>query len=260
MVYGVWGFDYPLWTGMWLVEVGPGGVKSTRPLIVPFRASAPVYQNEGVIYSASWSSDSRRIAYTLLGEAWVYDLELDVREQVTRLTEVPLLREAAIESFDAVKEVAWSRDGEWLALALSCNCPSPYSGVAVLHMSTGRIELLADGAWNVGWSADGRWLTLKNMSGDWGPDYTYDFYGADPATGELTNLTRSNPDFDPLLDGYDHFSPSTFQVSGLEWGPDGKYLYTMGDFILGDPGVQDRPALGFVVREDPDSIRAPSLL
>lgn len=38
--------------------------------------------------------------------------------------------------------------------------------------------LLADGAGSVSWSPDGRWITLKKVSGNWGPEYTHDFYGA----------------------------------------------------------------------------------
>jgi hypothetical protein len=125
--------------------------------------------------------------------------------------------------------------------------------VAALDVSSGEVTLLADGAGSVGWSPDGRWITLKNVSGDWGPEYTYDFYRGDPATGELINLTRSNPDFDPLLDGYDHFQPGTYQVFSLDWGPEGRYLYTVQDYGLGNAGVQDRPAVGFVARAGPDS-------
>ncbi len=251
IVYGICGFDYPLWTAMWLVAINTGGIKEIRPLIDPSRASSPVYQNEGVVYSASWSSDSRKIAYTFMGEAWVYDAEEDSHSQVTRITLDPIIRDVAIESFNGVKEVSWSPDSKWLALGLSCNCQNPYSGVAALEISTGNVKLLADGAGNVGWSPDGQWVTIKNVSGDWGPEYTYDFYGADPATGDLINLTSSNPDFDPLLDGYDHFRPGTYQVAELHWGPDGIYLYTIRAYMLGDQGVQDKPAIGFVVREDP---------
>jgi len=173
LVYGEW--DYPRWTGLWLVPVSDTGVGEARPIVAPVEASSPVAQNSGAIEVAAWSPDGKQIAYTFQAEAWIHDLDSAQSQRATDLTEQPLSRSGSTESFDGVREIAWSPDGRLLALGLSCNCPSPWGGVGIIDLDSGETRLLVDGGHGVSWSPDGRWIAFQNASGDWTGGSTFDY-------------------------------------------------------------------------------------
>lgn len=248
LVYGVWGESYPQWTGMWLVPVDSNGAGQVQEVLSPARPEPPVYQNEGVIYAASWAPDGSRIAYSYQGEAWIYDRKSGESEQVTWITERPLIRDGQYEPFDGVREVAFSPRGDYLAIGLTCNCPSPFHGVATVSLDTLETTLIEAGRLT-GWSPDGSLLIFENVTGDWDATYTFDIYGADPVSGKITNLTQSNPGHSPLVDAWDPLKPAAYQTRDIHWAPGGEYLYITLDYHL-----PVAPALGFIVREDPSTI------
>lgn len=243
LVWGGWGMAYPRQTGVWQVKLSEEGTPtSTRALLPPQPARSPVMQNSGEVYSAAWSADSRQVAFTFAAEAWVADLEGGVARQVTHLAEKPLERpEGGSPAFTGVRKVSWSPDGKLLALQLTCECPSPWNGVAVIDPAGGEPRLLVDGATLAGWSPESSQVVVQNSTGDWTSEYTYDFYAVDPQSGELTNLTESTPGYDPLKMGSEGFKPAAYQTAGLRWGPEGARVYEARAY-------NPAPATGFVVR------------
>ena len=249
LVYGEW--DYPRSTGLWLVPVSDEEVGKARLIVAPVEASSPVEQNSGAIAVAVWSPDGRQIAYTFRAEAWIHDLDSGQSQRVTGLTDQPLSHSGSTEPFDGVREIAWSPDGRLLALGLSCNCPSPWSGVGIIDLDSGETRLLADGGHSVSWSPDGHWIAFQNASGDWTGGSTFDFYGVDPGSGEITNLTQSNPGWDPLRPTESTYRDADYQTASLRWGTGGSFLYETLDYSV-EGGMA--PAHGFVVQGDPTTV------
>lgn len=248
LVYGAWGSEYPRWTAMWLVPVDSNGAGQAQEIVSPIRPEPPVFQNEGIIYAASWASDGRRIAYSYQGEAWLYDRESGKSEQVTQIIAKPLIRDGQFEPFDGVREIAFSPRSDYLAIGLTCNCPSPFSGVATVNLTNRETQFIEAGRLT-GWSPDGGMLIFEIVSGDWDAAYTFDIYGADPASGEITNLTQSNPGHDPITDSWDPLKLAVYQTREIHWASGGEYLYITLDYHL-----PFAPALGFIIRQDPQNI------
>jgi len=259
LVYGSWEVKYRPWTALWLVPVTADRAGPAQAIVPPTEATSPVYQNEGIIYRAAWSPDATRIAYSFQGEAWVHDLTTGQTQRLTHLTEEPLPRPGVIDPdqfFNGVRGVAWSPTGDCLALELTCNCPSPWSGVAVVDIDGEGVRLLADGVAHATWSPDGRWVSFRNTTGDWGPGMTYDYYAIEPDSGTLINLTRSNPAWDPLQSPLEAYQDAPYQTANLRWGPDGHYLYATLEF---SQGREMPPRWGFIVRADPEAVLAEHL-
>ena len=254
LAYGQWGLDDPRQTGLWLVTLTEAGSESAQPIVAPGASRSPVEQNSGAVTSVAWSADGAQFAYAYQAEAWVYDLASGQSRQVTRLADAPLARPGATEPLDGVREVAWAPDGASLALGLSCNCPSPWSGVGLVDAPAGQASasqetrLLVDGGQDVGWSPDGRWITFQNAAGDWTGGSTFDFYGVEPASAEVVNLTRSNPGWDPLRPAEGIYQDAPYQTARLHWGPDGRFLFETLDFLT--PGER-APQWGFAVKDGP---------
>jgi WD40 repeat protein len=249
LVYGAWGDETPQWTALWLVSVDSQGPKEALAVVEPVRPELKVHQNSGEIYSVSWAADGRRLAYSFQADAWIYDLTTQTAVQVTHIPENPLSAPEQYEPFDGLRRVSLSPAGQWLAFDLSCNCPGPFSGTGLLDLESGAVRLLQKNSYLLGWSPDGHWVTIRNATGDYGRDYTYDVYGVEPASGQVTNLTRSNPLFDPLLQNWDgNFKPSEYQVTSLKWGPRGEFLYTLEDFFIEGAADPDLTGSGFIAK------------
>jgi hypothetical protein len=249
LIYGDWG--YPRLTGLWWVLVSGQGAAEARPIVAPVEIRSPIAQNSGTIGAAAWSPDGGQIAYTFQAEAWIYELASGQSQRVTNLAEQPLSRPGSTEPFDGVREIAWSPDGRLLALSLSCNCPSPWSGVGIVDLVSRQTHLLVDGGHSISWSPNGRWIAFQNASGDWTGGLTLDFYGVAPGSGEITNLTRSNPGWDPLRPAEGTYRDADYQTVGLRWGTGESFLYEMLAYSLGG-GVA--PIRGFAVHGDVETV------
>jgi dipeptidyl aminopeptidase/acylaminoacyl peptidase len=201
------------------------------------------------VYAAALSPDGKQIAYTYQAEAWIYDFDRAQSQRITHLTENGLPQPNGSEVFDGVRDVIWSPDGERIALEMTCNCPSPWSGVGLVDLKSQETRLLADGGNQISWTADGSKVAFRNASGDWASGYTFDFYTVDLEGGAVTNLTNSNPRWDPYQAAPDTYQESDYQTTGLKWGLDGRYLYETQSF---------RPegllAHSFIVRANPELI------
>lgn len=229
--------------GLWLVDFSPDRSEPVTRVALPESANP----SRGLIDSAAWSPDGGQIAYVLGGEAHLYDVSDGRTTTLTQMERNPLTQEGAFGTYDLVTRVAWSPDGSLLGLGVSgTDCPSPCNGTAVIDPAGGEPTLLFDMAWLEGWLPDGR-LMIRNATGDWSQDYTYDCYAHDLASGETVNLTRSNPEYDQLLDPPEAYAPSPYQIAGCQAGPEGKIWGTLADFNQSSPGAANWPALGFVV-------------
>ena len=229
--------------GLWLVDFNPDRIELVTRVELPGSADAA----RGLLDSAAWSPDGSQIAYVLGGEAHLYTVSDGRTTTLTQLEQNPLTAEGAFGTYNLVNEVAWSPNGNRLALGVSgTDCPSPCNGAALLDPAGGEPTLLFDMAWMEGWLPDGR-LMVRNATGDWTQDYTYDCYAHDLASGETVNLTRSNPEYDQLLDPPEAYTASPYQVAGCQAGPDGKIWATIADFSQSSQGAADWPALGFMV-------------
>jgi len=250
LVYGRWGEGYPGWTAIWLVPVDSNGAGQAKEILAPTSPVPPVDQNEGIVYAVSWAADGSQFAYSFQGEAWIYTLQSEKSVQVSQLTINPLRPpvDPSVPPFDGVREVFYSPGGRYLAIGLSCDCPPPYSGVAVVELETLEVRLIGGGRLT-GWSPDGSQLIFEFVTGDFDENYIVDIYGADPASGKIINLTRSNPGHDELLEGWDALKPAAYHTSTLRWSPGGEYLYTTIDYRLADD-----PAFGFMVRQSPEKV------
>lgn len=245
LVYGTWGFDYPLSTGLWIVPVDEHGPGQAQAVLQPDLTSFVQPHHQDAIRAADWSPDGQAVAFVYQGEAWVYRLGQAEPVRVTHLATEPLQRSQGSEPFDGVSEVAFSPDGQQLAVGLSCNCPSPWSGVGVVDLSSETVHLLVDGGRQVAWQADGQRITFQNASGDWSAGNTFDSYAVDLQSGQVTNLTHSNPGYDPLLAPDSGFTEARYQTGSLLAGADGQFLYPLSVYAGREPGF---PALGFIVR------------
>jgi hypothetical protein len=179
------GFDYPMWTGMWLIDVGRMGLRGLSAGRAPsgpthrcIRTKASSTPPRGLRWREHCLHAARRSFWSRLPRE---------QPQTTDTTDDGTGRPGgAIESFNGVKEVAWSPDGRWLALGPPATARVP---IVVWPPSTcgpERVTRSADGAGSVSWSPDGRWLDGKNVSEDWGRNTRIDFYGADPPPESLS--------------------------------------------------------------------------
>jgi len=255
-IYGLWGLEYPRTTGLWVVPMDADGPGEALAVIAPVTVRSTRYHNDGAVASAAWLAGRPHLAYVYYGNAWAVIPEaagnVENHRMLTDLALNPLPRTQGSESFDEVVSATGSPDGVYLALELACNCASPWSGVGVVNVESGEVRLLVDGGRPVGWSPD-RKIVLQNVTGDYAIGYTYDFYTVDPADGTLTNLTRSNPDLDPLVDGWDNYVPAAYETFRLAWGPDGQYIVSTRHF-LGEDASTLPPALGFAVYGAPGTL------
>jgi hypothetical protein len=252
LVYGTWGSENPAWTGLWHVRTGAQDFQPAEVLVEAARPRPRVSQNDGVIRSVSWAADSRSFAFTFEADAWLYDLDSKTPLQLTNLPDNPLVAPDMFDPFDGVRRLALSPAGRWLAIELSCDCPSPFSAVGIVDLESGAVRLARSAAMLRPWSPDGQWVGLRNVTGDFDPVNTYDVFGLNPQTLQLTNLSRTNPRFDPLLDDWaESFQPSVIQAGELAWGPRGEYLYTVLDHFIPASPMPEMPGLGFIAQRGP---------
>ncbi len=250
LVSGGWtGEGSDNWACLWVVPVDDTGIGP------PYAIRLPVSSWD--LVQVSWSPDGQSFAYTLVEEAWIFDFKTKQTTLVTHLRKEPL-RGFLTEPFDRVQHVLWSPQGDYLALQVSGNFPSPFSSPAVIDIRRNTLRLLGEGrgGYSLSWSPDGR-VTFLIAYGDTDPTYTFDHCAVDLDTGQITNITRSNPAFDPCSEPPERMvgAPSPYQSGPLAWSAQGRYLYETYKYIPD----QEEPARGFIVRSDPNRILAKHL-
>lgn len=281
---GAWFDGLAVFTGLWLVNVADGRAGAVAEVVPPSQVVSTVGGNTGAVHGADWSPDAVTFAYPYRGEAWLASAQTSP-SRLTTLTDAPLERDGAATPFSGVRAVAFNEDGMALALELSCDCGSPWSGAALLEWAdiglngAGSVMpapvLIRDGMTVTGWSPDGR-ITGQNSLADWTPQATIDGYavpGEKPSPGigrfpeqptppAAENLTMSNPDVDPLTADAASLPVAPLQTGPVEWnyrrGPEyrgaaaaGAYLYEV--YTYGDGPLPHR---GFVTRSGPDEAPA----
>jgi Tol biopolymer transport system component len=231
--------------GLWIVPLSAGGAGEPEPILEEVTS--------WLLLEAVWSPDGQRLAYVNQGDVWLYDLATGNATQLTDINRTPLPGPTA--DYDEVTHIHWSPEGSKLALELTGNFPSPYSGLAVVDVDTGKKSFLVDSAQLFGWTPDGSQISFLIAFGDTHQTYTYDQYLINPETGEIENLTKSNSAYDPFFDPPEAHQPSAYQTGVLTWSSMGSYLYETLSFFP----EQEEPIRGLIVRSDPETIVAEHL-
>jgi hypothetical protein len=231
--------------GLWLVPLeGEATV-----IVEPFSSQHPLI--------ARWSPTGEAFAYLREGEAWMYSLSSAQSISLTSLSQNPIIESS--EPYDRASGLAWAPSGTMLALEVTGNFPSPFSGIALLDLASGETRLLVNGGQAPGWAPDGERVTFQNVMGDWSAGATFDTYAVHIRTGDIFNLTRSNPSYDPFFQTSAGYLPSPYQTGPVSWSPAGAYLYPALTFPTEYPMGERGPEQGFIIRSDPQTITAEHL-
>jgi hypothetical protein len=119
------------------------------------------------------------------------------------LVTLPLVAWSSGTAFDVARYPVWSPDGKQIAFEVRSGIGTlaPEMGVAVMgaHGESAKL-VVARPVWMSGWLATDRLIVRSHAASPTIKDYVDDFYAVDLATGKLENLTRSNPNCEPLQD------------------------------------------------------------
>jgi dipeptidyl aminopeptidase/acylaminoacyl peptidase len=231
--------------GLWLVPLEG----EASAIVEPFQSQHPLI--------ARWSPQGDAVAFLREGEVWLYSLDDAQSSARTNLGQNPILESS--EPYDRASGLAWAPDGSRLALEVTGNFPSPYSGIALLDLASGETRLLVNGGQAPGWSPDGERVTFQNGLGDWSAGATFDTYAVDTRSGDIFNLTRSNPAYHPFFQTSAGYLPSPYQTGAVSWSLTGAYLYPTLTFSTEYPMSERGPEQGFIIRSDPQTITAEHL-
>lgn len=176
---------------------------------------------DGVCEDLAWSPDSKTLAATCElvdngpdanpqlggfwggGQLWRVDADGENARRLVDLVMLPLIAWSSGTAFDLARHPVWSPDGRQIAFEArsGIRALTPEMGVGVMGANGESARLVvAQPVWLGGWLANDRLIIRSHTAQPSARDYADDFYAVDLATEKLENLTRSNPDCDPLQD------------------------------------------------------------
>lgn len=137
------------------------------------------------------------------GQLWRVDASGQNARRLIDLFTLPLVAWSSGTAYDAARHPIWSPDGRQIAFearsSLKALTPEMAVGVMGANGESARL-VVARPVWLGGWLAGDRLIVRSHTAQPVAQDYTDDFYAVDLATDQLQNLTRSNPDCEPLQD------------------------------------------------------------
>jgi hypothetical protein len=163
------------------------------------------------------------------------------------LVTLPLVAFSSGTAYEAARHPVWSPEGKQIAVEVRSGIRtlSPEMGVAVMGAQGESARLVvARPVWLAGWLANDRLIVRSHTASPSIKDYVDDFYAVDLATDKLENLTRSDPNCEPLQSVTCGGAKRLMSLDAdyLSLSPDrNKYLYraTSGSDIIGGTTTKD---------------------
>ncbi|RMH98914.1 MAG: peptidase S9 [Calditrichaeota bacterium] len=167
--------------------------------------------------AGSWSPDGKQFAFVVYrrGNNAIIIVDVNTRK-ITRRVEIP--------GVDAIEDVAWSPDGQYLAVA---GTHGGISDLFLYHLNDGKVRRLTDdryGELQPAWSPDGKRLAFVT---DRGPQTDLEKLTYGPMQIALLDVSTGKIERLPLFPLGKHINP--------QFSPDGKSLY----FVANPDGFSD---------------------
>jgi Tol biopolymer transport system component len=203
--------------GKRIAGVSGGDMDSERQGIWSFAGGYTTKLLGGVCEDLAWSPDGNTLVATCElvvrepdadphmggGQLWRVDASGQNACRLVDLVILPLVAWSSGTAFDTARHPVWSPDGKQIAFEAQSGIKSLMPEMAVGVMGAGGESarlVVARSVWLGGWLADDRLIVRSHTAPPSVEDYTDDFYAVDLATDQLENLTRSNPNCEPLQD------------------------------------------------------------
>ena len=135
------------------------------------------------------------------GQLWRVNADGTNAHRLVDLVTLPLVAWSSGTAYDAARHPAWSPDGKQIAFEARSSGKnlSPEMAVGVMGARGESARLVvARPVWLGGWLTNDRLIVRSHTASPAVTDYVDDFYAVDLATDKLENLTRSDPNCEPL--------------------------------------------------------------
>ena len=135
------------------------------------------------------------------GQLWRVNADGANARRLIDLVSLPLVAWSSGTGYEAARLPIWSPDGRQIAFQVKTGIGTlaPELGVAVMGARGESARLVvARPVWLGGWLANDRLIVRSRTASPAVKDYVDDFYAVDLATDKLQNLTRSDPNCEPL--------------------------------------------------------------
>ena len=222
--------------GKRIAGVSGGDMDSERQGVWSFAGGYTTKLLGGVCEDLVWSPDGNTLVATCElvvrepdadprmggGQLWRVDASGQNARRLVDLVMLPLVAWSSGTAFDTARRPVWSPDGKRIAFEARSGIKSLTPEMAVGVMGAGGESarlVVARSVWLGGWLADERLIVRSHTAPPSVEDYTDDFYAVDLTTDQLENLTRSNPNCEPL-----HAERVTCRGAQRQVGLDGDYF------------------------------------
>lgn len=135
------------------------------------------------------------------GQLWRVNSDGTNARRLADLVTLPLVAWSSGTAYDAARHPVWSPDGKQIAFEARSGgrnlTPEMAVGVMGARGESARL-VVARPVWLGGWLANDRLVVRSHTASPSIIDYVDDLYGVDLATDKLENLTRNDPNCEPL--------------------------------------------------------------